>query len=449
MSLVRWLIKMRKIAAILLLLLSSQLQALQAQQASVQSLRLWSAPDHSRLVFDTSAAVSHKIFSLRNPDRLVIDFNNAVLNTSLSGFNAKDPYVHNIRSGVRGSGKLRVVLDLKTKVQPKSFALTPNREYGHRLVVDLFGPRPVVQKRPTDARVEPKVTPKQSPARDVIIAIDAGHGGEDPGAQGHKGTKEKDVVLSIARKLAALIKKEKGLRPVMIRNGDYYLGLRKRVQMARQHKADLFISIHADAFKDKRVQGSSVFTLSNRGASSEAARWLAERENSADLVGGVELKDKDDVLASVLLDLSQTGTRQASHDVAGKVLSSIGRVGKTHKRAVQRAGFAVLKSPDVPSILVETAFITNPTEEKRLKSQAYQRKLASSINSGIRDYFHANPPPGTLLAQVLPRKYMINRGDTLAMIARQYQISVRRLRSANGLVGDSIMVGQVLQIPET
>ncbi len=446
---------MNKIAVILLLLVSFSLQA---GQTEINSLRLWSAPDHTRLVFDVSDSIQHRMFALSNPDRLVIDFSDAKLKTSLSNFTGKDRFVKNIRSGPRGEGGLRIVLDLKSRINPRIFALAPNREYGHRLVLDLIDTKSVdsvtpVKETPVKQVVSKKKTLKKQPARDVVVAIDAGHGGEDPGAIGRRGTKEKDVVLSIAKKLAALIKKEKGMRPVLIRNGDYYLRLRKRSALARKHKADLFISIHADAFRDRRARGSSVFTLSNKGASSEAARWLAERENSADLIGGVELKDKDDVLASVLLDLSQTGTRQVSHDVADRVLKKMGRVGKMHHRRVQKAGFAVLKSPDVPSILVETAFISNPVEESNLRSYSHQNKLAKSILSGIKDYFYSNPPPGTLLAQKLrpesdvTRKHVISSGDTLGMIAKQYQVSVHGLRDANGISGDQIRVGQVLQIP--
>ena len=447
---------MNKIAVILLLLISFSLQA---GQTEINSLRLWSAPDHTRLVFDVSSAVQHRMFALSNPDRLVIDFSDAKLKTSISNFNGSDRFVKNIRSGPRGENGLRIVLDLKSRINPKIFALAPNREYGHRLVLDLMDTKTTEAVAPVKAatltkQVVTKQKPvKKLPARDVVVAIDAGHGGEDPGAVGRLGTKEKDVVLSIAKKLAALLKKEKGIRPVLIRKGDYYLRLRKRSALARKHKADLFISIHADAFRDRRARGSSVFTLSNKGASSEAARWLAERENSADLIGGVELKDKDDVLASVLLDLSQTGTRQVSHDVADRVLKKMGRVGKMHHRSVQKAGFAVLKSPDVPSILVETAFISNPGEERKLRSHSHQNKLAKSILSGIKDYFYSNPPPGTLLAQRLQpenyeaRKHVISRGDTLGMIARQYQVSVTGLRDANGISGDQIRVGQVLQIP--
>jgi N-acetylmuramoyl-L-alanine amidase len=432
---------MRKTFALLMFLICLPLQA---QQTSVDSLRLWAAPDHTRLVFDTSAPVEHSIFSLKKPDRLVIDIGNSKLKASLAGVAENDPLIKNLRSGVRERNGLRVVLDLRKKVKAKSFVLQPNRQYGYRLVVDLYQAEGNRQKKENKS-----IDQLKNEMRDVVIAIDAGHGGEDPGARGRYGTREKDVVLAISKKLAALIDKEKGMRAVMIRRGDYYLSLKKRTRLARDSKADLFISIHADAFRDRRVKGSSVYTLSRRGASSEAARWLADRENSADLVGGVELKDKDDVLASVLLDLSQTATQQASHEVAEKVLGEMRQVGKTHKRKVQRAGFVVLKSPDVPSILVETAFISNPDEEKRLKNPAHQRRLANSIMKGIRSYFRTNPPPGTLLANRAPRKHVISRGDTLAMIAKRYHVSVASIRDANNLSGDLVRVGQVLEIPRT
>lgn len=432
-----------QIAALLLFFVSLPLLA---QQTSVDGMRFWAAPDHTRLVFDTSGPVEHTIFSLQNPDRLVIDITDSNLNAKIADLPSDDQYVQSIRSGVQQQTNLRVVLDLKQKVKAKSFVLQPNRQYGNRLVVDLF------DAAGSEERKESKsVQQIESDARDVVIAIDAGHGGEDPGAVGRYSTREKDVVLAVARDLAALLEKEPGIRPVLIRKGDYYLGLRKRIELAREAKADLFISIHADAFRDRRVSGSSVYTLSPRGASSEAARWLAERENSSDLVGGVELKDKDDVLASVLLDLSQTATLQASHEAADKVLQHLGDVSKTHKSSVQRAGFVVLKAPDVPSLLVETAFISNPQEESKLKSPAHQQRIARSIQEGIRDYFHTNPPPGTWLAKnsAPPRRHVISRGDTLTMIARQYQVSVRSLRDANDLSGDQIRVGQVLEIPGT
>jgi N-acetylmuramoyl-L-alanine amidase len=263
---------------------------------------------------------------------------------------------------------------------------------------------------------------------------------------GPRRTREKDVVLAIARKLYALVEKEPGLKPVMIRDGDYYIGLRKRVEIARKHKADLFVSIHADSFRDHRARGASVYTLSRSGATSEQARLLAEKENSSDLIGGVSLDDKDDLLASVLLDLSQTATIEASTDVASRLLSGLKRLGKVHKSRVEQAGFRVLKSPDLPSILVETAFISNPEEERKLRSSSHQYRMASAIMSGIRGYFVDNPPPGTILAQA-KRKHITARGDTLSGIARAYRVSLDSLRTYNGLHSNELRVGQVLRIP--
>jgi N-acetylmuramoyl-L-alanine amidase len=280
--------------------------------------------------------------------------------------------------------------------------------------------------------------------RDIIIAIDAGHGGEDPGAIGPRGTREKDVVLAIAQKLAQLLEREPGMRPVMIRNSDYYIGLRDRIKKARQQKADLFISIHADAFIHPKARGASVYILSEKGASSAAARYLAEKENESDLIGGVSLSDKGDLVARVLLDLSQTSTRRASLEVADKILSQLQEVGQVHNQNVQHAGFAVLKAPDVPSMLVETAFISNPQEEEKLCNQAQQLRLAKAMMDGIRHYFYSNPLPGTLLAQ---RRHIINSGDTLSGVAQQYDVSLNELRLANGIEGDHINKGDVLLIP--
>lgn len=431
---------MKKLAALLLLLVSLPLFAASVE---INNMRIWSAPDHVRLVFDTSRPVDHSLFSLTHPDRLVIDIADARYKGRLPVPKDGNPVIQRLRSAARKNGDLRVVLDLKGRVRPKSFVLKPNRQYGHRLVVDLY------PRQSGGGAVKPVKSSKPKALRDVVVAIDAGHGGEDPGARGRGGTYEKTVVLAIARRLARLIDKEPGMRAVLIRKGDYYLGLRKRMQLARRHRADLFVSIHADAFRDPRVRGSSVFTLSSRGATSEAARWLAERENSADLVGGVKLEDKDDLLASVLLDLSQAATREASHQVARKVLAQLKRLGKTHKGRVQQAGFMVLKSPDIPSILVETAFITNPSEERKLKDRRHQQKMAEAVLRGIKAYFEQSPPPGTLLASRAPRRHVIARGDTLGRIAQQYQVSLNKLRSVNKLTGDRIRVGQVLRIPET
>ncbi len=430
-----------RLFGIIILLLSLPVTA---DEATIDGVRLWSAPDHTRLVFDTSGPVAHKIFSLGNPERLVIDLKDTRLKARMPKPGRTERAVRDIRSAHRNGTDLRVVLDLERHVRTKSFVLKPNREYGYRLVVDLdLGQGTQAAK----AGGSVSKAGARARSRDVIIAIDAGHGGEDPGARGARGTYEKDVVLQIARRLAALIKAEPGMRPVMIRDGDYFMKLRDRMRKARKHKADLFISIHADAFRDRRVRGSSVYTLSQRGASSEAARWLAERENTADLIGGVKLENKDDILASVLLDLSQTATLQASMEAADNVLKGLKGLGKTHKRRVQQAGFVVLKSPDIPSMLVETAFISNPWEERRLKNPAHQKKLARALMAGVRAYFRTNPPEGTLLAESVPQKHVIVRGDTLSEIAQQYRVSLNTLRSLNKIRGDHIRIGQVLAIP--
>jgi N-acetylmuramoyl-L-alanine amidase len=423
-----------------------------AAPAEVQGLRLWAAPDHTRVVFDISGPVRHKLFSLNNPKRLVIDVPDTRVSTGLDTQNQHAGIIKGVRTGKRGKGGLRIVLDLSQAAKPSSFTLKPGGQHGHRLVVDLHDPGAI--KQPPQQKQTQKQTQKQKqkqPAsvqkprlRDLVIAIDAGHGGEDPGAIGRGGTREKDVVLSIARRLAALIKKEPGIRPVLIRKGDYYVGLRQRINIARQHNADLFVSIHADGFRDRRVRGSSVYVLSRRGASSEMARWLAEKENAADLAGGVSLDDKDKLLAEVLLDLSQTATNEASVDVAANMFRELRRLGKTHKKSVQQAGFVVLKSPDIPSELVETAFINNPAEERKLRDKHHQEALVHAMFSGILRYFATHQPPGTHL---VAREHTIKRGDTLGHIAQHYQVSLNTLKGYNSLKSDRVHIGQTLRIP--
>jgi N-acetylmuramoyl-L-alanine amidase len=419
----------------------------QAAQVEVKGARLWSAPDQTRLVVDTAAPVKHKVFSLTGPHRLVIDVADARLVGDLPTADGGDRVVAGLRSGVREGDDLRIVVDLKQPVRAKSFVLQPNDTYGHRLVVDL---------EPRDPAAAPAPVRQVSGGaiRDVVVAIDAGHGGEDPGAIGPRGTREKDVTLAIARKLANRVDARRGMRAVLIRDGDYYIGLRQRIDKARKHRADLFVSIHADAFRDRRVRGSSVYTLSQGGATSEAARWLAERENRADQIGGVELREQNELLAKVLIDMSQNATMEHSGIAATKVLANLQRLGSVHQTRIQKAGFAVLKSPDVPSMLVETAFISNPDEEKRLGTGSYQNKLADSILAGVVDYFEDYPPPETLFAQRRDggapgsgRRHKIVHGDTLSEIARSYNVSLHSLRAANHLDDDTIRVGQVLVVP--
>lgn len=393
------------IRALVAVILLAGAHAALATQVKINGARIWSAPDHTRIVIDTAAPVQHKIFALDGPHRLVVDIVDAELTGKLPSSAGDDALIAGVRSGVREGNDLRVVLDLKQAVKAKSFVLEPNSRYGHRLVIDVSpkaAPGRVQVASRTEAPLAPRhlsVQPKGARHRDVVVAIDAGHGGEDPGAIGPSGTREKDVTLSISRKLAERINRQRGMRAVLIRDGDYFLALRKRIERARQHNADLFVSIHADAFTDRRVRGSSVYTLSNGGATSEAARWLAERENRADLIGGVNLAEQNDVLASVLLDMTQNATIEHSSFAAERVLSKLRALGDVHQTQIQKAGFAVLKSPDIPSMLVETAFISNPDEEKRLKSGSYQDRLADHLVAGIVDYFREYPPPGTRFAR--------------------------------------------------
>ena len=424
---------------VLLLLLGAAGQA--AAGVRVEGVRMWPAPDNTRLVFDLSGPVEHRVFTLRNPDRLVIDLEDTRLARPVPRFDFGPSLLRGIRHAPRGGGALRVVLDLKRPVRPKSFVLRPNREYGHRLVIDLHDSRAAAQKP-----VPVRHAPRPDRPRELVIAIDPGHGGEDPGAIGRRGTREKDVVLAVARRLKRLIDAEYGMRAVLIRTGDYYVGLRKRVAKARAHRADLLVSLHADAFRKASASGSSVYILADRGASSEAARWLAENENSADLIGGVSLEDKDDLLKLVLVDMLKNSTIEDSHDIARQILAQLGKVNPLHKRHVEQAGFRVLTAPDVPSVLVEMAFISNPREERRLRDPRHQARIARALLKGIRGYFHRHPPEGTLLA-ARPRRHVISRGDTLSGIASRYRVSVRALRTANNLKGDMLRVGRVLRIP--
>ena len=426
------------------LLAAGMLPAL-AAAGSLQNIRAYEAPDHTRVVFDTSAPADASIFVLSNPDRLVIDLANTgpapSFRPDLS--NAMGQRVRNIRWGARPSA-YRVVLDLEKPLKRKHFQLPPIAPYGHRLVIDLFDERPAAPAPPKP--VEPEGL------RPIVIAIDAGHGGEDPGAIGVNRVYEKQVTLSIARKLAARFNDTPGYRAVLVRKGDYYIPLRQRTRIAHDERAHLFLSIHADAFKSPKVSGASVYMLSERGADSEMARYLAEKENRSDLFGGVgdvSLDDMEPYLRQTLTDLSMQGKRRQSGEVGSEVLSQLDRVTKLHKRQVGHAGFAVLKAPDIPSLLIETGFISNPAEARRLDQAEHQGKIARAIHSGVVSYWRANPPPGTLLAHNAggALRHEIRRGDTLSGIAARYGTTVARIRRANGLAGNRIRVGQVLIVP--
>lgn len=412
----------------------------------VHDVRLWRAPDHTRVVFDLTGPADHKLIVLGEPDRIVLDVENTSLKASLTGLQLAGTPVKLARSGVRDGDDLRIVLELSAATDPRSFFLKANDQAGDRLVLDLY------DKVPQKARTGATKTDLQSGKRDIIIAIDAGHGGEDPGAIGPRRRREKDVVLAIAKELNALLENDRGFQPTMIRSGDYYISLRGRRELARKRQADLFVSIHADAFKRKEARGASVYALSTKGATSTAARYLAQRENEADLVGGVSLSDKDDVLAGVLADLSMTSTLDNSLKLGDKVLRRVDGIARLHKKSVEQAGFAVLKSPDIPSILVETGFISNPEESELLASTSYQKKMARAIHAGIREWFLAHPPSGTLVAwqkNQAGQQYTIARGDTLSGIAQRFNISLNDLKSHNGISGSNIRVGQKLRIPTT
>ena len=427
--------------------------------AGIESIRLSQSDQNTRVVFDLSDRTDFTTFLLKNPDRLVIDLKNTKQSyvpviPSLIG-----TPIQNIRYAQQPQNILRVVLDLTQSLSYTSQLLPPSTQQAYRLVIDLTNnnstlSKPIlsnkkvittlsnkkIAKPPT---IQARKINKPVPRRDIVIAIDAGHGGKDPGAIGKLGTKEKDIVLAIARKLAKLVNSEPGMRAYLTRKKDVFISLRQRIKRARIQKADMFISIHADAFDKPSARGASVFVLSERGASSEAAQMLADKENAADLVGGISLEDKDDLLASVLLDLSQTASLEASLEVAQTVLFGLKRVGNTHKKQVESASFVVLKSPDIPSILVETAFISNPAEERKLRTKGHQNKLALAMMSGIRNYFLRNPPMGTQISQ----QHIVSQGDTLATIAKLYQVNLDTLISNNGLANNRLSIGDILIIP--
>lgn len=426
----------RSVLALLVLLGSSWAHAVQLSDA-----RLWPSPDYTRLTLEGPQPIAFKYFKLANPERLVLDMagveRSAALNELAAKIGADDPYVASVRIGEYRPGVMRLVLELKTPIKPSLFQLKPLGDYGHRLVVDLYpeqppdalaqlglgkkpepAPTPVIIDPPGPkfssedaAPTPPPVVDKASPAPPApsdpvksanalkriashmtIVAIDAGHGGEDPGARGATGLLEKHITLAIAKRVKAKIDQEPNMRGVLVRESDYFVPLAGRVNKARGFKADLFISIHADAFIRPEARGSSVFALSEHGATSAAARWLAKKENAADLIGGINIDVKDPFLKRTLIDLSQTATINDGLKLARLVLNEIGEINTLHKNEVEQAGFAVLKAPDIPSILVETAFISNPEEERRLNDDAYQDKLANAIVTGIKSYLAKQPP---------------------------------------------------------
>ncbi len=473
-----------------------------AQSATVNGVRVWRAPDHTRIVLDLDAPVQHSLTLANNPDRIILDVPASQLNAGLEKLPLADTPVMAIRSYVQNKTDLRLVLDLKAKIAPNSFLLKAHGGMHDRLVIDLYdeptaaanttastaaavSEKPIVanDKPATTVAVNnppqttaPAVTAKPAPAptvsdkapapanvdlqgkRTIVIAVDAGHGGEDPGAMGPNRIREKEVTLAIAKELVAAINAQPGFSGKLTRTGDYFIPLKKRRDIARTMKADLFVSIHADAFHKASARGASVFALSRNGATSETARFLAERENESDLIGGVgniSLDDKDQVLAGVLVDLSMTATLNSSLQVGHHVLNSMGGIAHLHKRHVEQAGFMVLKSPDVPSILVETGFISNPDESRKLATPAYRKQMASSVFKGVRQYFYQHPPAGTYVAAQLQsggikdfeRQHTVVAGDSLSAIAARYGVSSPQLMRHNNMKDSVVKLGQVLKIP--
>jgi N-acetylmuramoyl-L-alanine amidase len=450
--------------AVLLVCMGLFIGSASGEPVHVQGARIGSQSGKTRVALDLSRPAQHKIFTLSNPYRVVIDIKPGRITKQAFPLPPGTGAVSRIRTANREDGSVRLVLDMKAPAKLRSFLLAGNGQQGDRLVIDLepIGQASMAKKAPNAVAKTPvqKAPVKKAPvrklpatSREIVIAVDPGHGGKDPGARGPSGLREKDVVLRLGRELAGMIDAEPGMRAFLTRNGDNFVHLRERMERSRGARADLFISLHADAFRDHRVRGATVYALSSKGATDEAARRLAERENAADLIGGVRLDDKDETLASVLLDLSQNASLSASIDVGDDILHEIGKMTKVRKTKVQQAPFLVLKSPDVPSLLVETAFISNPTDEKNLGSRVYRERLARAIFIGIQDYFDSNPPAGTVMAQSgqgadqRRLEHVIRRGETLSGIADHYHVPVRRIRSFNNIDGDKIVIGKVLTIP--
>ena len=418
-----------------------------ASAAEIRAVRSWASPEFTRVVFDLSGPVDYKLFDLADPDRVVLDLRNS---SFVEGFATPDikGLLKSVRVGKQGKSDSRVVFNVGDTVRPKSFLLAPDGKSGNRLVLDFYPKSTSVAsiKKLADA------LPANAAGRKVLIAVDAGHGGKDPGAIGASGSYEKMLTLKVARELKEQIDREPGMAAMLIRDRDVFVPLKQRYEIARKAHADLFVSIHADACPGTcEAQGSSVWVMSPRGATSESARLLADRENSSDLIGGVSLDDKDADLAAVLLDLQQGATMGASNTVADQVLAALRQIGPTHRSYVERANFIVLRSPDVPSILVETAFISNPIEENKLKDSGHREKLAKAIIDGARNYFQIAPPDGSQFAMntsaARPSRHVVSVGESLSIIATQHGTSVDALRSINKLSSNDVRVGAVLRLP--
>ena len=425
------------------------------QAAEVVDLRVWRAPDHTRLVLDLSDSVEYSSFLLEDPHRLVVDIKSSFTNLSFDGLDFIDSPISGIRSGIRNGDSLRIVLDLTSAVVPSAFSLAPNSEFGERLVLDLYdktsSPRSQSAKPPA-SRIE------KGARRDIVVAISAGHGGEDPGSIGYDGRiKEKDVTLAISQVLFERLEELPGYKPVMIREGDYYVELKRRPEIARRNRADLFVAIHADWYRNSRARGVTVYALSGDRADRENSARVAEKENSSDLLGGVggdlALGELDDDVALTLVSLQMAWSMEQSLIAGTSILDSLAGITRIRKKRVQHASLQVLNSPDIPSILIETGYLTNPEEAQRLSNRNFQERMALAIADGVTSYFYEAPPGGTLVAWhkengVIPKSLRVKRGDTLSEIAEQFGLTVTELKSINGLQGNTIQIGQVLELPD-
>ncbi|PCI76977.1 MAG: N-acetylmuramoyl-L-alanine amidase [SAR86 cluster bacterium] len=429
--------------------------------ASVEEVRLWRAPDHTRLVFDLSGEVEYKLFTLSNPARVVIDIEGSSLGGDLSRLDFNESPISGMRSAIRDENTLRIVIDLGAQVEPRSFTLAPNSEQGDRLVVDLYDESPSANAPRSTITNSSNSTsaPRSDERRNIIVAISAGHGGEDPGGIGYDGKlREKNITLKIARALFDQLERMPGYTPIMIRDGDYYVELQRRSEIAREERADLFVAVHTDWYRTSRANGLTIYALSGDRADRENSRRVAQKENNADLLGGVggdlDLSSWDDDVALTLVSLQMAWSMEQSLIAGTRVLESLDGVTRLRRDKVQQASLEVLKSPDIPSMLIETGYLTNPDEARRLNTSAFQQKLARGIAQGVMNYFYDAPPEGTLVAWQksngivpLPGIYMVKRGDSLSVIAQRYNVRLAELKSVNSISSNTIHIGQELTIP--
>lgn len=435
-----------KLSQLFLLLFSLWVSVNSYAANSINGVRVWPAPEKTRVVFDAKSQLDYSYFTLSKPHRLVIDFKHSENAMTLKNVAKSDKRILKIRtSKPKNKNTIRVVLELAKKYQTTVFALTPSGQYGHRLVVDFKDSVIKNQVKPIKPSTHTVVK-----KRDVIIGIDAGHGGEDPGSIGPKGTYEKKVTLLIAKKLEKLINAEKGMSAVMIRTGDYYVGLDRRTELARKKRVDFLVSIHADAFRTSQPSGASVWVVSNKRAESELSRWLDNRQRNSELLGGggdVIKSTNDDNLALTLADMSREHSLDVSIGVSKKVISQLKKITKLHKKQTQYKSLAVLKSSDIPSILVETGFISNHQEERNLTSSKYQTKLANALYSGIKQYFVEHPLSGSYFASASSSTHVVKSGESLSVLAKRYNVSVKQLKTTNKLKSNVVRIGQKLTIP--